>query len=188
MNKEIWKDIPGYENYYQISNTGKVKSFVSNKILKPITDKDGYLRVCLCVNQKRKSHIIHRIVAKVFIPNPQNKPHINHLDFNITNNCVSNLEWCTPKENILYSYNEGRINPPKYWKNKFSYNHHSSKEVLQYDINGTVINKYGSAHEAMRQTGIDNKHISGVARGERKTAGGFIWKYSNEEKLLNRIP
>jgi len=176
--KEIWKDIKDYEGYYQVSNYGNIKSlhFKIPKILKPI-DRNGYKFVCLCIDQKRKTLPIHRLVALTFIPNPQNKPNINHKNFITSDNSIFNLEWCTQSENILYSYNHKRFTPPIYWKNKFSYEHHSSKEVAQYDLNDRFINKYGSAHEAMRQTGIDNKYISRVARGERKTTGGFKWKY-----------
>lgn len=181
MIKEIFKDIDGYQSYYLISNLGNVKSLHPKigKILKQPKDKDGYCMVCLCVNQNRKSFKVHRLVAKAFIPNPQNKPNINHKNFIITDNCVSNIEWCTQQENVKYSYDNGRINPPKYWLGKFGNNNHSSKEIEQLTLNENVLVTYGSAHEAMRQTGINNVHISEVARNKRKSAGGFIWRYTN---------
>lgn len=109
--EEIWKDIKGYEGYYQVSNLGRVKSVarviqrkskpytVKEKILKARPDKDGYRYLVLCVNCKTKTTSIHRLVAQTFIPNPDNLPCINHKDENPANNNVENLEWCT------YSYN-----------------------------------------------------------------------------------
>jgi hypothetical protein len=109
--EEIWKDIKGYEGYYQVSNLGRVKSVarviqrkskpytVKEKILKARPDKDGYKYLVLCVNCKTKTTSIHRLVAQAFIPNPDNLPCINHKDENPANNNVENLEWCT------YSYN-----------------------------------------------------------------------------------
>ena len=95
---EIWKDIKGYEGYYQISNLGRVKSLRSNKLLKPALDR-GYSYVVLCVKMKSKKYKIHRLIAIHFIPNYHNKPHINHIDGNKRNNDISNLEWCTNDEN-----------------------------------------------------------------------------------------
>lgn len=103
--KEIWKNIEGYENY-MVSNLGRVKSLNYNRtcqerILKPGKNK-GYLQVYLCKDGKIKRFYLHRLVAKVFIPNPENKPFINHRDETRSNNCVENLEWCTAKYNINY--------------------------------------------------------------------------------------
>ena len=102
--QEIWKDIKDYEGRYQVSNLGNVKSLKTNKLL--YCSKSGrtrkYLRVGLHKNKTRKMFSVHELVAKTFIPNPNNYPCINHKDENPSNNCVTNLCWCTYKENINY--------------------------------------------------------------------------------------
>jgi len=116
MDKEIWKDIKGYEGKYQISNLGRVKSLLEwrgNKnldkwvenptILTPTNNGHGYLIINLMDRCKRKNHYIHRLVAEAFLPNPFNKPVVNHKDYNRQNNRVDNLEWCSIKENVNYS-------------------------------------------------------------------------------------
>lgn len=107
LPKQIWKDIPGYEGLYQVSNTGRVRSLNYNrtgksKVRKQNTDKRGYKRVNLCKDGKNKIYSIHRLVALAFIPNPNNYPIINHKDENPSNNAVWNLEWCTQEYNINY--------------------------------------------------------------------------------------
>lgn len=123
MNEQ-WKDIPGYEGLYQVSSHGSVKrlqAIVSNgnktmnwpgRILKPDMDSDGYNHVVLCKNNKTKRFFVHRLVADLFIPNPNNYPVINHKDENKLNNHVENLEWCTVSYNTQYSYNTGTHKPP----------------------------------------------------------------------------
>lgn len=112
--KEIWKDIPNYEGLYQISSFGNVKSFPrkgtqtrKERILKFKKDKKGYFFVHLSKNNIQKSIKIHRKVAILFIPNPLNKPQINHIDGNKQNNKLENLEWCTNGENQLHAYKIG---------------------------------------------------------------------------------
>lgn len=114
--KEIWKDIKGYEGLYQISNCGNVRSlkkwcgnrykekWVNDvKQLTPTDNGRGYLIISLAKNRKRKNFYIHRLVAQAFIPNPENKPQVNHKDYNKYNNKFENLEYCTQKENVAYS-------------------------------------------------------------------------------------
>lgn len=118
--KELWKDIKGYEGCYQVSNLGRIKSldrmtnnqygeyFMKGRILKNSIIKDkGYCRVSLNNGNGKISKRVHRLVAEAFIPNPENKPEVNHKDGNKLNNCVSNLEWCTNKENIEHSIRTG---------------------------------------------------------------------------------
>ena len=98
--EEIWKEIPGYEKKYKVSNLGNVYSNKHKRILKPYKVRKGYLRVDLFGSKfVRKHQKVHRLVAMAFIPNPDNKPQINHIDGNPANNCVTNLEWCTNDEN-----------------------------------------------------------------------------------------
>ena len=118
--KEVWKDINGYEGCYQVSNLGRIKSldrmtnnqygeyFMKGRILKnSIIKEKGYCRVSLNNGNGKISKRVHRLVAEAFIPNPENKPEVNHKDGNKLNNCVSNLEWCTNKENIEHSIRTG---------------------------------------------------------------------------------
>lgn len=106
--QEEWRAVVGYEGRYEVSNTGKVKGlfYKKYKILKANTDKDGYRNVFLYKNTKQKAYKIHRLVAITFIKNTTNKEQINHIDFNKSNNNVSNLEWCTPKENMKHYHNK----------------------------------------------------------------------------------
>lgn len=116
--EEIWKDIDGYEGYYQISNLGRVKSLGRNIYRKsdgkfsrykpesikiPVCNTDGYPSIKLCVNGENKTYGIHILVAKAFIENPDNLPEVNHIDTNRKNNRVDNLEWCTHQENVAHS-------------------------------------------------------------------------------------
>jgi len=122
---EIWKDISGYERFYQISNLGNVKSvtrmtssssirggnrFVVGKKLKTIVDTKGYMKVTLSKYSKTEQHLIHRLIALAFIPNPENKCCVNHIDGNKLNNNIDNLEWCTAKENIQHAHRTGLVN------------------------------------------------------------------------------
>lgn len=101
--KEIWKPILGYENLYSISNFGNVFSIQSKRNIKQTKNSKGYLIVGLCKNKKRKSCLIHRLVAEAFIDNPNKLPEINHKDENPLNNTITNLEWCTHKYNMNYN-------------------------------------------------------------------------------------
>lgn len=96
----IQRDIIGFEGLYQITDEGQVYSMKSKKYLKPKRDKDGYLLVNLYKDGKQYTRKIHRLVAFAFIDNPEGKKEVNHIDYQRDNNCVSNLEWVTRKENV----------------------------------------------------------------------------------------
>lgn len=117
---EIWKDVKGYEGLYKVSNTGKVFSCKSKQTLTQaltgttFNTRPGYYRVMLYKGSSRKNVAVHRLVAETFIPNPENKPQVNHIDHNTHNNNVNNLEWVTQAENIQAMYahkskNKGEI-------------------------------------------------------------------------------
>lgn len=114
---EIWKDIKGYEGYYQVSNLGSIKrlrtivktrggAYRSDpcKILKPEYTYDGYLRIALMREHKKQRFQIHRLVADAFIPNPENKEQVNHINGNKADNRAENLEWCSSSENMRHSF------------------------------------------------------------------------------------
>lgn len=170
---EEWKDIDGYEELYQVSNYGRVKSFdrwvigksnskrfIKGKILKTVGN-NGYQHVLLCKNGKWKWFYVHRLVAQAFIPNPYNLPEINHRDECKTNNFYVNLEWCDRVYNLTYGSRIEQI----------------SKKVQQYSLNGELIAEYPSTHEVERQLGYNQGSISQCCNGKCKTHKGFIWRY-----------
>jgi hypothetical protein len=127
VNKEFYKPIMGYEKLYEVSNFGNVKSLekIINKgkfgivkfneiILKPVLrNKNGYLIVNLYKDKKVKIFQVHRLVAETFIPNINNKPQINHIDANKTNNHIENLEWVTPSENMIHALDNNLLTIPR---------------------------------------------------------------------------
>lgn len=167
MKNEIWKDVPGYVGSYQVSNLGKIKSLsrfngrysCKEQILKPRSDKKGYLRISLYKNNKIKNFFVHRLVAMAFIPNPDNLPQINHKNEIKTDNRVENLEWCS----AYYNMNFGK-RPDLY-----------SKPIKQ--IKGNIEIIYKSISEAERQTGVARSNIVFCAKGGMKTAGKSVWKF-----------
>ena len=141
---EEWRDIPGYESFYQVSNLGNVRSIRFNKVRNMKSwDSHGYRAVELCINNNRYIVGVHQLVALAFIPNPENKPEVNHKDRNRSNNNVENLEWVTQSENIAHAYRNGVKPRPTY-----------QNQPLQKEILDIIENKkYFSIREASRKTG-----------------------------------
>ena len=160
---ETFVKIEGFENY-EVSNLGKVRNIKSGIMLKPWITKDGYLRHCLYKHNKRKNLLLHRIIATAFIDNPEKKPQVNHIDENKLNNDLSNLEWCTGRENLVHGTRTKRVAEKL------------SKKVIQLDLNDSVLNEFESMGQAERETGVPSGNISRCCNGERKSAGGYKWR------------
>lgn len=163
--KEIWKDIPGYYGY-QASNLGNIRNKITkNNLKQSYSASTGYLRVHinktgLC----NKNLLVHRIIASTFIPNPSNKPQVNHIDGNKKNNKTNNLEWATCSENIKHSFDV------------LGKHVHNEKEVLCVET-GEI---FCSTVSAGKEKNINSMHIAGCCRGDygRNTAGGYHWKWA----------
>lgn len=130
MMEEIWKPVVGYEDKYLVSNLGRVKSFWTNRLLKPTKRKktEEYLRVGLWDGKKQHGISLHRLVATAFLPNPNNFPVINHKDENPTNNCVDNLEWCTQQYNTNYGHRLEKFKKAVCGEKHWNYGGHLSDE------------------------------------------------------------
>ena len=167
---EIWRDVAGFEGLYQVSNYGKVKNTLSNKVLKNVLHHRGYLIVGLTKNKRAKTFSVHRLVAAAFIPNPNNYPQVNHKDENKQNNCIDNLEWCTQKYNNTYGT---RIEKAKIG---------ISKKLLQYDLNGNLLRTWSSLTIASNVLNISKSAISQCCTGKHRHAGGYVWKHEKAVK------
>lgn len=181
--KEYWKEIKDYENLYQISNLGNVRSLRyknNNKLMKLSINNSGYVQISLHYKGKRKPVLVHRLVAEAFIENKENKPLVNHKDGNKQNNNVDNLEWCTSQENIIHAIKTGlsRVSN-KQRENCRRLGRLSRKSVDQYDIYGNFIKTWSSILEASQHFKTNDSHIGECCRGKLQTAGGYIWKYHN---------
>ncbi len=184
---EVWKDIEGYEELYQVSNLGRVKSLNYNKtskskILSPRKNKTRYLSVCLFKNKKCKAFYIHRLVAQAFIPNPNNYPCINHKDENPNNNNVDNLEWCTHKYNMNYGTKLERQSEKMKGINVGSKSASARKVICV-----TTGEMFDCIKEASEKTGVSRANICECCKGKRKSAGNhpitkekLVWKYLEE--------
>ena len=166
--KEIWKDIKVYEGIYQISNLGRVKRVTTGRILKKFKYTGGYLKVTLSKNGVKSNHKIHRLVAEAFISNPENKPQVNHIDEDKTNNRFDNLEWSTAKENSTHGTRNERIGKTK------------SIPILATNIKTGEVEEFYGARECARQLGLHQAHITSVLKDRRKQTGGYTFKYINE--------
>lgn len=179
--EEIWKDIPSYEGYYQVSNLGNFRSlprrvrYKSNgwrnypsKTLLTETTKDNYQRIVLMKEGVKTRYQAHRLVALAFIPNPDNKPFINHIDGNKSNNNADNLEWCTASENVTHADITGLRDMSKH--------HPSNSKKIKCLETGEIFVSY---YQAVKWLGKTSNSISALARGTRSygKAFGYHWEF-----------
>lgn len=188
--EEKWEIIKDFEKY-SISNLGNVKNNKNNKIKKPTPNEKGYMRVFLRKNNKNHTKYVHRLVAETFIPNPENKPTVNHEDGNKTNNVICNLTWATCDEQVKHALKNGLIKKGKespMYGRKLSYEIREkmkikrnlnkvffNKPINQYELDGTYIKTWECINDAIKF--YNNKSIEYCCKGRRKSASGFQWKF-----------
>ncbi len=172
--QEIWKDIIGYEGLYQISNLGRIKSLprirniryrpymTKERILTPTIGNNGYCYIMFQLNSVPKRYLVHRLFAIHFIPNPENKPQINHKNGIKHDNIPTNLEWCTSAENIRHSYVNGLQKPIKGEKS------HNSK-LKESDVLNIkeMINEGEKQSDIARIYNVTQSHISDIKHNKK---------------------
>lgn len=190
---EIFKPVVGFEGAYEVSNFGTVKSLerkvptsrgknkfrvIPERIMSTPDRGNGYLFVDMRCGEKKKQASIHQLVATAFIPNPENKPQVNHINGIKTDNRVENLEWATASENAKHTFDVlGRIplrgsSDPK------------SKPVFQYTLNGELVKVWGCGKEAEREGGFCSTAISSCCckKGKNKSHKGYVFSYAEMQK------
>ena len=183
--RERWKDIKGYENLYQISNLGRVKSmqkfrrhqyrnqYKEGVILKPALTGTKYYFVTLCKDGVHKTHLVHRLVATAFLPNLHRKDDLSHKDGNKLNNNVSNLEWSTRKENIAHAFATGLSKPHHHQINR--------KKVLVSNASG-FFKVFSCVADAAKFIGRSESGVSRVCNGKLHQTGGYNCDFIDEQQ------
>ena len=190
--EEIWLDIYGYENAYQVSNFGNVRSldryvdrmnhghpsvqFCKGKILKLDIDEDGYYRINIRYNQKDKRYGVHRLVASAFLPNPENLPCVNHKDGNKMNNHVDNLEWCTVEYNNRHAASIG-LRPHTIYEDRSAVKKRLSKPVKCIQTG----EEFSSCIEAERRLNLGSTAVGHSIKYNRPTRQGYTFEYIGKE-------
>ncbi len=169
--EEVWKPIENFA-LYEVSSIGRIRNKETGHIKNPGIGKRGYPVVSLRANGKMYLKTVHTIFARAFIPNPENKPFINHINGIKTDYSIENLEWTTARENCIHARITGL------------HVSDGDKAVNQYEKNGRFVATYRSASEASRQTGIGRANICNACHLRKyngktyRTAGGYVWKWA----------
>ena len=174
--KAMWKKFiyEGQETDYSVSTEGEVRKDTTNYILSQSSQED-YKFVGLIINGKQKRMRVHRMVALTFIDNPDNKPYVNHINGNRSDNNVENLEWVTPSENTQHAVNTGLFKSGR------------TRAVIQYNLNGEQMATFESATEAARQTGGSQSKITMCCRRQRDSANDYQWRYYDDIQDVQKI-
>ena len=185
---EEWRPIAGFEGLYEVSSTGRVRSLTRyKKVIKPIVTNSGYYQYQLWHNNTCRTGLAHRLVAQAFIPNPDNKPMVNHIDENKLNNSVDNLEWVSHVENCRYGTAIARrtkhLDYSKRRINNAGQIAACSKPIAQYTKDGKFIRKWSSATECARKTGMSVSGIRSVVNGKRNSIFGFVFTEGSDDLL-----
>ena len=164
--ESVWKKIEGYQDKYSVSSLGEVRNDKTKKILRPCFSFGNYLQVNLWDNTKKKgcNAKLHRLVATYFLPRDVERPYVNHKDGIKENNTVTNLEWCTSRENARHSMRLGIFTPKK------------GIEVGQFTLGGKLVAKFLSLTEAGKKLHCCRHDISECLKGLRETVAGYKWK------------
>lgn len=181
----IDEDVPikGYENEYTINRSGVIYSIRNHIILKQYANEKGYMKVCLQKNGRKKWYRVHRLVANTFIPNPQCKPTVNHINGRRDDNRVENLEWATMKEQSTKEANIKRSASLRKSKRVKAV----ARGVLVYSLGGQFVAKFDSIHEAARQMGTTAQQIWSCCNGKIRSLHGKKYVYSDGMALPNAL-
>lgn len=169
---ELWRDIPNFSNVYEVSSFGNIRHKRTQQIRTLSKTDRGYVQISLYNGKKIQSIRVHRVVARVFIPNPQGLTEVNHKDGDKANNHVDNLEWITRKDNMIHAVKTGL--------------HNCNKIVLQYDKQGKLIKRWNSTMDIQRELGYFNSRISANCLGVKgigKYSYGYLWRYEQNENV-----
>lgn len=185
MAHEVWRDVVGYEGFYQVSNLGNVKSLcrkikrgkslvtIHEKMLNQTENTNGYLRVSLSRNGMVEMRFVHRLVAEAFIDKPNDEYVVDHIDGNKQNNNVLNLRWCSQGQNLHYSYAGGRRRPlviSDEWRKR-------QKRAVSRPVIRSDGKEFESVLAASRALGLCDAAVSQVVHGRAKTAGGYSFRF-----------
>ena len=173
---EEWRDVKGYENLYQVSRKGKVRSSHKGywEVLTSVVNRHGYNQYLFHKDGKRKNMRGNRLVAEAYIPNPDNLPFLNHKDENPANDCVDNLEWCTCE----YNNNYGTL-PER--RSKFN---PKNRPVCMFDVDGTFIREFYNVNDAAKYIGGNHPCVSRACSGQSITYKNKIWCYKGDEDIV----
>lgn len=185
---ENWKNVVGYEGLYEVSDQGNVRNSVTGRVLKPKHDRWGYLRVNLYKDRRQKSHLIHRLVARAFIQNPENYPQVNHKDEDKENNAVENIEWCTAYYNTHYGTAMQRSLEKMDLRTRAMHGGaKTAKPINQYCLSGSLVGVYRSSSHAAEVTGVSASRIRSCVCGKAKMAGGYVWRLADAAWPLDTV-